>query len=144
AKGGAVGTEPKTGAVVVCAKIEAEIASLPAEDAAAFLQGYGLKESGLIRLARAAYALLGLLSFFTAGEDECRAWSVPQGSRAVDAAAAIHSDLAKHFIRAEVIRWDELLALGGEAAAREKGRLRLEGKDYIVQDGDVVHIRHGG
>jgi GTP-binding protein YchF len=144
AGGAAVGTAPQTGAVVVCAKIEAEIASLPPEDAAAFLQGYGLKESGLIRLARAAYALLGLISFFTAGEDECRAWTLTQGSRAVDAAGVIHSDLAKHFIRAEVIRWDELLALGGEAAAREKGRLRLEGKDYIVQDGDVLHVRHGG
>lgn len=142
AGGTEIGTAPKTGAVAVCAKIEAEIASLPPEDAAAFLQDYGLKESGLIRLARAAYALLGLISFFTAGEDECRAWTVTQGARAVEAAGVIHTDLAKHFIRAEVIRWDELLALGGEAAAREKGKLRLEGKDYIVQDGDVMHIRH--
>lgn len=142
AGGAAIGTAPKTGAVTVCAKIEAEIASLPPEDAAAFLQDYGLHESGLIRLARAAYALLGLISFFTAGEDECRAWTVTQGARAVEAAGVIHSDLATHFIRAEVIRWDELLALGGEAAAREKGKLRLEGKDYIVQDGDVMHIRH--
>lgn len=139
----AAGSAPKTGAVVVCAKIEAEIAALSPDDAAAFLAGYGLKESGLIRLARAAYALLGLISFFTAGEDECRAWTVTRGARAVEAAAVIHTDLAKQFIRAEVIRWDELLALGGEAAARDKGKLRLEGKDYIVQDGDVMHIRHG-
>ncbi|HZT73502.1 MAG TPA: redox-regulated ATPase YchF [Terriglobales bacterium] len=135
---------PKTGVVAVCAKIEAEIAGLPGEEAAAFLASYGLQESGLTRLARAAYQLLGLISFFTAGEDECRAWTIAAGTRAVDAAAAIHTDLAKHFIRAEVIRWDELLALGGEAAAREKGKLRLEGKDYIVKDGDVMHIRHSG
>lgn len=135
---------PKTALVGVCAKVEAEIAGLSPEEAAAFLQSYGLKESGLVRLARAAYALLGLISFFTAGEDECRAWTIPAGTRAVEAAGAIHSDLSTHFIRAEVIRWDELLQFGGEAAARDKGRLRLEGKDYLVQDGDVMHIRHSG
>ncbi len=137
-------TAPKTGAVAICAKVEAELAGLGDEEAAEFMGSYGLKESGLARLTRAAYALLGVMSFFTAGEDECRAWTVPVGSRAVEAAGAIHTDLSKHFIRAEVIRWDQLLELRTEAAAREKGLLRLEGKDYIVQDGDVMHIRHSG
>jgi len=135
---------PKTGAVAICAKIEAEIASLPEAEAREFLAGYGLQEPGLTRLARAIYALLGLVSFFTVGEDECRAWTIPRDTRAVDAAGAIHTDLSKHFIRAEVIAWDKLLELGSEAAARDKGLLRLEGKEYIVQDGDVMHIRHSG
>jgi ribosome-binding ATPase YchF (GTP1/OBG family) len=95
-------------------------------------------------LIRKSYELLGLMSFFTVGEDECRAWTVPQGSRAVDAAGAIHTDLSKHFIRAETIHWDTLLEAGSEANARAKGTLRLEGKDYIVKDGDVMHIRHSG
>lgn len=134
----------KTGVVAVCAKVEAEIAGLEPAEAAAFLASYGLQESGLVRLARAAYALLGVISFFTAGEDECRAWTIPAGTRAVDAAGVIHTDLTAHFIRAEVIRWDRLLEFGSEAAAREKGLLRLEGKEYVVQDGDVMHIRHSG
>ena len=113
-------------------------------DAADFLSSYGLTESGLVRLIRTTYKLLGLISFFTAGEDECRAWQVPARSRAQEAAGAIHSDLEKHFIRAETIRWDQLLEAGSEANARAKGTLRLEGKDYIVQDGDVMHIRHSG
>lgn len=133
-----------TGATAICAKIEAEIASLPAQEALEFLAGYGLQEPGIRRLARAIYALLGLISFFTAGEDECRAWTIPRQTRAVEAAGAIHTDLSKHFIRAEVIGWQELLDLGSEAAARDKGKLRLEGKDYIVQDGEVMHIRHSG
>jgi ribosome-binding ATPase YchF (GTP1/OBG family) len=108
------------------------------------LGSYGLHESGLVRLIRKSYELLGLISFFTAGEDECRAWTVPVGSKAPQAAGAIHSDLEHHFIRAETIRWDNLLAAGSEAAARSKGTLRLEGKEYIVQDGDVMHIRHSG
>jgi ribosome-binding ATPase len=128
----------------VCAKIEAELADIPEADAAEFLASYGLKESGLARLVRASYFLLGLISFFTVGEDECRAWTIPIDTRAVEAAGAIHSDLEKHFIRAEVIRWDKLLEAGSEAGARARGTLRLEGKDYVVQDGDVVHIRHSG
>lgn len=135
---------PNTGATAICAKIEAEIAGLPAEDAAEFMAGYGLEEPGLARLARAIYQLLGLISFFTAGEDECRAWTIARHTRAQDAAGAIHTDLSKHFIRAEVIAWNELLEFGSEAAARDKGKLRLEGKEYLVQDGDVMHIRHSG
>ncbi len=137
-------TRPNTGAVAVCAKVEAELAQMPDEDAAEFLSSYGLKESGLVRLIRKTYELLGLMSFFTVGEDECRAWTVEQNSRAQDAAGAIHTDLQKHFIRAEVIHWDTLLAAGSEANARAQGTLRLEGKEYIVKDGDVMHIRHSG
>ena len=135
---------PNTGAVAVCAKVEAELAQMPDEDAAEFLSSYGLKESGLVRLIRKTYELLGLMSFFTVGEDECRAWTVEQNSRAQNAAGAIHTDLEKHFIRAEVIHWDTLLAAGSEAVARSQGTLRLEGKEYIVKDGDVMHIRHSG
>lgn len=135
---------PNTGATAICAKIEAEIAGLPPEEAAEFMAGYGLEEPGVARLARAIYRLLGLISFFTAGEDECRAWTISRHTRAVEGAGAIHTDLSKHFIRAEVIAWNELLELGSEAAARDKGKLRLEGKDYLVQDGDVMHIRHSG
>jgi len=123
-----------TGATAICGKV----------DAAEFLSSYGLTESGLTRLIRKSYELLGLISFFTIGEDECRAWTIPVNTRAAQAAGAIHSDLEKHFIRAETIRWDQLLEAGSEAAARAKGILRLEGKDYIVQDGDVLHIRHSG
>jgi ribosome-binding ATPase len=114
------------------------------EEAQEFLSSYGLKESGLARLIRKTYELLGVISFFTIGEDECRAWTVPRNSRAQNAAGAIHSDLEKHFIRAETIHWDTLLEARSEANARSKGQLRLEGKDYIVQDGDVLHIRHSG
>ncbi len=135
---------PNTGATAICAKVEAEIASLPAGEAAEFLAGYGLQETGVARLARAMYTLLGLVSFFTAGEDECRAWTIAQGTPAVEAAGAIHTDLSKHFIRAEVIGWEELLRLGSESAARDAGKMRLEGKDYLVQDGEVMHIRHSG
>ncbi|MFI5114026.1 MAG: redox-regulated ATPase YchF [Terriglobales bacterium] len=139
-----VAARPNAGASAICGKVEAELAEMSDEDAAEFLSSYGLKESGLSRLIRTSYHLLGLVSFFTAGEDECRAWTVPANSRAVNAAGAIHSDLEKHFIRAETIRWDQLLEAGSEANARAKGTLRLEGKDYIVQDGDVMHIRHSG
>ncbi|GAC1648916.1 MAG: redox-regulated ATPase YchF [Acidobacteriaceae bacterium] len=132
------------GVTAICGKVEAELADMSDEEAADFLSSYGLTESGLTRLIRTSYDLLGLMSFFTAGEDECRAWTVERNSRAQNAAGAIHSDLEKHFIRAEVIRWDTLLEMGSEAAARAKGLLRLEGKDYIVQDGDVMHIRHSG
>jgi GTP-binding protein YchF len=135
---------PNAGVIAVCAKVEAELAEMPDEDAAEFLASYGLKESGLVRLIRKTYELLGLISFFTVGEDECRAWTIERNMRAVNAAGAIHSDLEKHFIRAETIRWDHLLEAGSEANARGKGTLRLEGKDYVVQDGDVMHIRHSG
>jgi ribosome-binding ATPase len=128
----------------VCAKVEAELAEMDDDEAADFLASYNLRESGLVRLIRTSYEILGLVSFFTLGDDECRAWTVPRGSRALQAAGAVHTDLEKHFIRAEVICWDALLEAGSEAKARAKGTLRLEGKDYLVQDGDVIHIRHSG
>jgi GTP-binding protein YchF len=139
-----VSARPNSGASAICGKVEAELAEMTDEDAAEFLSSYGLTESGLSRLIRKSYHLLGLISFFTAGEDECRAWTIPLHTRAQNGAGAIHSDLEKHFIRAETIRWDQLLEAGSEANARAKGTLRLEGKDYIVQDGDVMHIRHSG
>jgi len=139
-----VAARPNWAAAAICGKVEAELAEMSDADAAEFLSSYGLKESGLVRLIRTTYALLGLISFFTAGEDECRAWTIPVHTRAVEAAGAIHSDLEKHFIRAETIRWDQLMEAGSEANARARGTLRLEGKDYIVQDGDVMHIRHSG
>jgi len=139
-----VASRMNAGATAICGKVEAELAEMSDADAAEFLSSYELTESGLARLIRTTYALLGLISFFTIGEDECRAWTIPVNTRAAQAAGAIHSDLEKHFIRAETIRWDQLLEAGSEAAARAKGILRLEGKDYIVQDGDVLHIRHSG
>jgi GTP-binding protein YchF len=139
-----VASRPNAGATAICGRVEAELAEMSDADAAEFLSSYGLKESGLTRLIRTTYALLGLISFFTVGDDECRAWTIPVHTRAVEAAGAIHSDLEKHFIRAETIRWDQLLEAGSEANARARGIFRLEGKDYIVQDGDVLHIRHSG
>ena len=139
-----VASRPNTGALAVCAKVEAELAEMSDEDAAEFLSSYELTESGLVRLIRKSYELLGLISFFTVGEDECRAWTVERGSKAVNAAGAIHTDLEHHFIRAETIHWDQLLEAGSEAEARNRGTLRLEGKEYIVKDGDVMHIRHSG
>jgi len=139
-----VASRPNAGATAICGKVEAELSEMTDADAAEFLSSYGLTESGLSRLIRTTYQLLGLISFFTIGEDECRAWTIPVNTRAAEAAGAIHSDLQKHFIRAETIRWDQLLEAGSEANARAKGILRLEGKDYIVQDGDVLHIRHSG
>lgn len=141
---GEVASRPNAGATAICGKVEAELAEMSDADAAEFLSSYSLTESGLARLIRKSYELLGLISFFTVGEDECRAWTVRRGARAVEAAGAIHSDLQKHFIRAETIHWDQLLAAGSEANARARGTLRLEGKDYIVKDGDVMHIRHSG
>jgi hypothetical protein len=135
---------PNAGATAICGKVEAELAEMDDAEAADFLESYGLNESGLVRLIRKSYELLGLISFFTAGEDECRAWTVPSGAKAPQAAGVIHTDLEHHFIRAETIRWDNLLDAGSEAAARAKGTLRLEGKEYVVQDGDVMHIRHSG
>ena len=139
-----VAAHPNAGGSAICGKVEAELSEMSDEDAAEFLGSYGLTESGLSRLISTSYHLLGLISFFTAGEDECRAWTIPLNTRAQNAAGAIHSDLEKHFIRAETIRWDQLLEAGSEASARAKGTLRLEGKDYIVKDGDVMHIRHSG
>ncbi len=126
----------------VCAKIELEIAALEPADAAAFLADLGLRDSGLDRIIRAAYELLGYISFFTVGEDECRAWSIPRQTPAQLAAGAIHSDIQRGFIRAEVVPWDRLLDRGSLAACREHGELRLEGKDYLVADGDVINFRH--
>ena len=135
-------SRPNAAVTAICGKVEAELAEMGDEEAAEFLSSYELKESGLVRLIRKSYELLGLISFFTVGEDECRAWTIERGSRAQTAAGAIHSDLEKHFIRAETIHWDQLLEAGSEANARSRGTLRLEGKDYVVRDGDVMHIRH--
>jgi hypothetical protein len=132
-----------TAVTAVCGKIEAELAELAPVEQKDYLASYGLLESGLERLISATYALLGLMSFLTAGETEVRAWTVPVHSPAVRAAGAIHSDFEKKFIRAEVVNWKALVDLGGYAGARDKGQLRLEGKEYIVKDGDVLVIRHG-
>ncbi len=131
----------QTAAVAVCAKIELEIAQLDAADAAAFLTDIGLSESGLDRVIRATYGLLGYISFFTVGDDECRAWSIPRGTPAQLAASEIHSDIARGFIRAEVVGYDHLVGRGSMAACREHGEVRLEGKEYIVQDGDIINFR---
>jgi GTP-binding protein YchF len=130
-----------TAAAAVCAKIELEIAQLEAADAAAFLSDLGLTESGLDRVIRASYELLGYVSFFTVGEDECRAWSIPRGIQAQLAAGEIHSDIARGFIRAEVVSYDALTSRGTMAACRDHGEVRLEGKEYIVQDGDIINFR---
>jgi len=130
-----------TVAVAVCGKIELEIAQLDAADAAAFLADLGLQERGLDRVIRASYDLLGYISFFTVGEDECRAWSIPRGIAAQLAAAEIHSDIARGFIRAEVVSYDALIARGSMAACRDHGEVRLEGKDYTVEDGDIINFR---
>jgi ribosome-binding ATPase len=127
--------------VVISAQVEAELAELPATERAEYLASLGLEHSGLERLIEHAYALLGLLTFFTAGPKEARAWTVPAGSTAPRAAREIHTDFERGFIRAEVITYDDYAALGSEAAAREAGRLRVEGKEYVVQDGDVIHFR---
>jgi GTP-binding protein YchF len=129
------------GAVAVCAKIELEIAQLEKEDAAAFLADLGLAESGLDRVIRASYDLLGYMSFFTVGEDECRAWSIPRNTTAQVAAGEIHSDIARGFIRAEVVAYDALTTRGTMAACRDHGEVRLEGKEYTVQDGDIINFR---
>ena len=140
---GALAGRKQVSATAVCGKIEAELAELSAAEQRDYLASYGLQESGLERLITATYALLGLMSFLTAGEDEVRAWTVPAHSSAVKSAGAIHSDFEKKFIRAEVVNWKALVDLGGYAGVREKGLLRLEGKEYIVKDGDVLVIRHG-
>jgi hypothetical protein len=131
-----------TRAVPLCAKIELEIAALEPADAEAFLRDMGLAESGLDRVIRASYDLLGYMSFFTVGEDECRAWSIRRGTVALEAAGEIHSDIQRGFIRAEVVGYEPFIASGSLAASRDKGELRLEGKDYVVQDGDIINFRH--
>ena len=127
--------------LVISARIEAEIAELPADDRREFLASLGLTEPGLDRLAREAYALLDLVTFFTAGEKEVRAWTLRRGGTALEAAGTIHTDFARGFIRAEVVDAEDLIAAGSYAAVREAGRQRLEGRDYVVRDGDVVHFR---
>jgi hypothetical protein len=129
------------GCIVISAKIEAELAELPPEERKVYLAELGLAEPGLNRLIREGYKLLGLITYFTAGPKEARAWTVPQGTRAPQAAGVIHSDFEKGFIRAETIAYEDYVALSGEAGAREAGKLRLEGKDYVVKDGDVLHFR---
>jgi GTP-binding protein YchF len=130
-----------TRAVALCTSIELEISQLAADDAKAFLADLGLNESGLDRVIRTSYDLLGYISFFTVGEDECRAWSIARGTPAQLAAGEIHSDIQRGFIRAEVVAYDALVARGSMAACREHGEVRLEGKDYIVQDGDIINFR---
>jgi len=130
-----------TAAVAVCARIELEIAQLDPPDASAFLANLGVRESGLDRVIQVSYALLGYVSFFTVGEDECRAWSIPRGTPAQAAAGEIHSDIARGFIRAEVVGYDTLVARGTIGACRDHGEVRLEGRDYIVQDGDIINFR---
>ena len=127
--------------VVLAARIEAEIQQLPPEERPDFLAHAGLDEPGLYKVVRAAYALLGLHTFFTVGEDECRAWTFKQGTRAQQAAGIIHTDFERGFIKAEVLRWEDLLTYGSEAAVRDRGALRVEGRDYLVQDGDCIHFR---
>ena len=136
-----VGKRPKTLVGWVSAAVEGEVAALPPEEQRSFLDALGLPEPALHRVIRDAYTLLGLASFFTVGEDEVRAWTITAGAAAVDAAGAIHSDIARGFIRAEVIGWAELLEAGSLAEARKRALLRLEGKDYPVQDGEVCHFR---
>lgn len=122
-------------------RLEMDLVQLPPEDASIFMEEFGVVELGLQRVIRQSYDLLGLQSFFTVGEDEVRAWTIRQGASAWEAAGAIHTDLQKGFIRAEVVEYDRLVALGGLSEARSKGYLRLEGKEYLVQDGEIVHVR---
>jgi GTP-binding protein YchF len=127
--------------VEISGKVESELVALSPAETKEYLDSLGLPEPGLDRLVHAAYRLLGLLTFFTVGEDECRAWTVRRGARAPQAAGVIHSDFEKGFIKAEVVRYQDLMALGSEAAARSQGKLRMEGKEYAVEDGDVMHFR---
>jgi hypothetical protein len=129
------------GCVIISAKIEAELAELDASERKTYLAELGLAEPGLNRLIYEGYKLLGLITYFTAGPKEARAWTVTQGTRAPQAAGVIHTDFEKGFIRAETIAYDDYVALGGEAGARDAGKLRLEGKEYVVRDGDVLHFR---
>jgi len=125
----------------VCGKIEAEIAALPDEDAKLFMDDLGLVSSGLTRIVQESYSLLGLFSFYTAGEPEARAWTIPKNTTAQQAAGVIHSDFERGFIKAEVVAYDDMIQYGSFPAARSKGMLRLEGKDYVVHEGDVILFR---
>jgi GTP-binding protein YchF len=127
--------------VTICGQLEAELSSLPESERAAFLNEMGLTESGLVRLTREAYTLLNLITFFTAGEIESRAWPIPRGTKAPQAAGKIHSDMERGFIRAEVYHYDDLLTCGSEAKVKERGLFRLEGKDYVVKEADIVYFR---
>ena len=133
--------EEGAGCVVISAKIESELAELPQEERAAYLSDLGLQEPGLNRLIQEGYKLLGLITFFTAGPKEAKAWTVTRGTRAPQAAGVIHTDFEKGFIRAETIAYDDYVSLQGESGARDAGKLRLEGKEYVVKDGDVLHFR---
>src|SRR5262249_16935081 len=139
---GPVAGRRATAVTAVCGKIEAELAELPREEQKDYLASYGLTDSALERIITVTYSLLGLMSFLTAGETEVRAWKIPINSTAVKAAGAIHSDFEKKFIRAEVVNWKSLVEYKGYPGLREKGLLRLEGKEYVVKDGDVLVIRH--
>jgi GTP-binding protein YchF len=127
--------------VVICAQLEADLVALPPEERVDYLQSLNVTTSGVDQLVKSAYHLLGLMSFLTAGEKEVRAWTIPQGTRAQTAAGTIHSDIERGFIRAEIVSYDDLIAAGSYAAAREKGLLRLEGKEYLMQEGDIVNFR---
>jgi hypothetical protein len=133
--------QKSVGITAVCGKIEAEIAALPEEDARLFMEDLGLQASGLARIIRESYALLGLQSFYTAGDPEVRAWTIPRNTTALQAAGVIHTDFEHGFIRAEVTAYDDYIACKGEQGAKDKGKLRVEGKEYVVQDGDVMHFR---
>lgn len=137
----AISEEEAADCVVICAQLEAELVALPPKERQSYLESLGLRSSGVDQLIRSAYHMLGLISFLTAGEKEVRAWTIPIGTRAQQAAGVIHSDIERGFIRAEVISYDELIKAGSFNAARERGLLRLEGKEYVVQEGDVVHFR---
>ena len=137
----AYAAEEKSQIMPICAGIEAEIAQLDGEEKTEFLKDLGIKESGLDRLIKASYALLGLISYLTAGPKEVRAWTIVKGTKAPQAAGKIHSDFERGFIRAEVIGFDELIACGSMNAAKEKGLIRSEGKDYVIKDGDIVLFR---
>ena len=132
----------RTEVSAICGQVEAELAEMSDADAAEFLASYGLKESATSRLIHASYHLLGLISFFTVGEDECRAWTIHEGATALEAAGEIHSDIQRGFIRAEVTKYEDLMAAGSFAEARTRATLRLEGKEYVIRDGEIVHFRH--
>ena len=130
-----------SGVFVVCANIEQEISELDEEDKAMFLEDLGLKESGLDKLIKASYSLLGLISFLTCGEDESRAWTIKKGTKAPQAAGKIHTDFERGFIKAEVVAYDKLMECGSMTAAKEKGLVGMEGKEYVVKDGDIILFR---
>ena len=133
--------EENSGCMVVCAKLEEELSGLDEEEKNEMLKEYGLEESGLDKLIQASYTLLGLMSFLTAGVQEVRAWTIKQGTKAPQAAGKIHTDIERGFIRAEIVSYDDLVECGSEAAAKEKGLYRLEGKEYVMKDGDIVNFR---